>query len=391
MKKKLKLILAFVMLVGNFIFIPKVFAAPKTQKIIFQWHHYNTGKGFYNPSDEGKKVTFPYYINFSGKDENGNLKDNLYVEKTYEGKIGSSIEVDVPVDEIKDIKGITYKDCVLKIVTVPIHKGNRFYAVSINANNPIKMQLSQNIETKTLASIKNGAIILNSDKDKLAVMYTVGKINHGNEEYPYKGKDSKIISHTINFKEGLVELTDNISFSKALQGAHLQVFSPYTGRYQEFKLHANFAGINKVDLDEKYELKMTGDDLSGWKVELSSKIKVGQITQRKEVEFKTIYQEDPNLPYGEIKVKQEGKKGLSDIKTSYYYILKDGKEKILEKHTPVETVITKAQDKIVLKGTKAVSKKKKPKTGDNDFSIYTMLIGLSGFGIFILNKKRKEV
>lgn len=58
-------------------------------KITIQWHR-NGDRGYYNPADEGKDISFWYIFGFNGKDKDGNMKTGLFAQRMYSGKIGET-------------------------------------------------------------------------------------------------------------------------------------------------------------------------------------------------------------------------------------------------------------------------------------------------------------
>lgn len=187
----------------------------------------------------------------------------------------------------------------------------------------------------------------------------------------------------MKFVEGKEILALDGAFKSAVEQNKLDQFSPYrpNSRMRELKLHADFTGENKASLDKKYKLSVSGDDLKGWTVTLSSKIKKNVKEKTEELDFKTIYKKDPTLLKGKTKVKQEGVKGISKTKTAYYYIVgEDGKEEILEEEEPV-TEIVEPVDEIILEGTKVAANNgdsNKPGTGDmNHVYLYVAILVIS--------------
>lgn len=253
--------------------------AQKSQTIKFHWHHYDKKTGYYNPADEGKEVSFPYFITFTGTNPQGK-KVRAYVQKQYKGKIGEATDLVVPTDKIVAQDNMTYTDCDINGVILPIHKGNKIYGVAL-AKDPKKQELdvlfSQNMQTQTTAAVKKGDAILKEDEGKIAIRYTLERIKDGKSEYPYKSiNNRRVIESTLPFAEGPVDLWAGKprkgSFKRALEQNNMEMFNPYTGRYIAYKLHAEFAGNNKDELAKRYTLTVSGNDLDGWRVELGRKV-----------------------------------------------------------------------------------------------------------------------
>ena len=378
----------------------------KTQDIFLLWQHYSMGKGWYNPKDEGKEVSFHYVLKFRGKNKNGEVKNRLSTNYiTYKGKIGEDFKISVPVDKIESKDGETYTDCEIYQIDIPISEENRIYGGSATVKDTfIATNIVQNMETLTKMVISPGAIILEGDKENIKVRFSVAQIKEGHETYPLYNRNRKPVDAEIDFKEGEEAIAmASRNFYRAVFGNQLDLFSPYTGKYKEHKLHADFSGDNKDELNKKYNLDVSGDDINGWTVTLSSKINKGEREEIKdESNYKTIYKNDPTLLKGKTKIKQEGAKGFTRVKTVYYYIQdENGKEEILKAEEPV-TEIVNPTDRIVLVGTKIatedVNKQKKndnakvaPKTGDSsNMMLYAGLAALMSMGALLILKKKRS-
>lgn len=378
----------------------------KTQDIFLLWQHYSMGKGWYNPKDEGKEVSFHYVLKFRGKNKNGEVKNRLSTNYiTYKGKIGEDFKISVPVDKIESKDGETYTDCEIYQIDIPISEENRIYGGSATVKDTfIATNIVQNMETLTKMVISPGAIILEGDKENIKVRFSVAQIKEGHETYPLYNRNRKPVDAEIDFKEGEEAIAmASRNFYRAVFGNQLDLFSPYTGKYKEHKLHADFSGDNKDELNKKYNLDVSGDDINGWTVTLSSKINKGEREEIKhESNYKTIYKNDPTLLKGKTKIKQEGAKGFTRVKTVYYYIQdENGKEEILKAEEPV-TEIVNPTDRIVLVGTKIatedVNKPEKndnakvaPKTGDSsNMMLYAGLTALMSIGALLILKKKRN-
>lgn len=253
--------------------------AQKSQTIKFRWHHYDKKTGYYNPADEGKEVSFPYFIGFEGKGPDGK-KAYAFAQKQHTGKIGAATDLVVSTDKIVAQDKKTYTDCTINTVILPIYKGNKIYGISQIKNTKtqeLTVFFVQNMQTQTTASIKKDAIILKEDEGKILIRYTLEKIKRGKSEYPHKNtQNQNVIESTLPFVPGDVNLWSGkstaASFRRALEQNNMEMFSPYSGRYIVYKLHAEFAGSNKDELAKRYTLSVSGNDLDGWKVELGSNI-----------------------------------------------------------------------------------------------------------------------
>ena len=387
----------------------------KTQDVYLLWHHSGKDKGWYNPEDEGKEISFEYVLKFSGKDKNGQTKYNLSTDyRNYNGKIGQELKISVPVDEMESKDGEKYTDCKIERIDVPINTGNRIYgAGATRKDKDVAVNITQNMETMTKRVIAPGAIILDDDKENMKVRFTLAEWKDGNETYPVVNR-RRPLDLEIDFTEGESALViDSRTFYRAAFANDLSIFSPFTGKFRDFKLHADFSGDNKDELNKKYNLDVSGDDINGWTVTLSSKIKKGEKEEIKdESNYKTIYKNDPTLLKGKTKIIQEGAKGFTRVKTAYYYIQdENGKEEILKEDEPV-TEIVNPTDKIVLVGTKIASEdgkkpgkdnkdgikpgnnnnaKTAPKTGDSsDMMMYAGLAVLVSMSALLVLKRKRS-
>lgn len=366
-------------------------------KITLKWHHYDTGKGYYNPADEGKDVSFWYIFGFKGKDKNGNMQSGLFAQRKYNGKIGETKVDEIDLSSVKDQKGDTYTDCEFEGFYLPLYEGgNTKYGWS-GGDKPkeIRVQFAQNMETRTKMSIEEGAIIFEEDLNNMPILFNVEKVGG---EYPHKNRNNgNEIKRTVKFKEGDIDLSlddgrDGYSFYRAITQNNLEMFNPYNQPKYEYKIHANFTGNREAELGERYSLAISGNDLDGWNLVLKSNIKKGVKKEVTNQDFETIYEDDPTLPVGKTKVKQKGVKGKTVTKTTYYYIAKeDGKEKIIKTEDPIVEK-TEPVNKIVLRGTKKVAaENQNPMTGDTgSMIIYTSSLFMAILGSYVLVKTRKK-
>lgn len=409
----LTMMLAFSMLIGT----SSVFAGGGNDnigKITIQWHR-NGDRGYYNPADEGKDISFWYIFGFNGKDKDGNMKTGLFAQRMYSGKIGETKVYEIDLSSVKDQKGDTYTDCEFNGLYLSLYRGNTKYGASRDEKSKeITALLQQNMETHTKMMVEDGSIILESDKNNMPVLFDIEYKEEGKDsEYPFKNKQNlNAIKRTLNFEEGEIDLSldndaDDYSFYRAVNGNSLQTFNPWTPRVNEYKLHANFTGDREDVLKERYTLAMSGNDLDGWNLVLKSKIKEGMKEEVVVEDFKTVYEDDPTLPVGKTKVKQKGVKGKTVTKTSYYYLpTGNGGEKILEVKDPVVEK-TEPVNKIVLRGTKKVpagddtnpgqgsgnsQNNASPKTGDSEnLGIFAVGLILTLIGAYaVIGYKRRE-
>ena len=391
------MIIAFSMLLGTSSVFAEGGSGENIGKITLKWHHYDTGKGYYNPADEGKDVSFWYIFGFKGKDKNGNMQSGLFAQRKYNGKIGETKVDEIDLSSVKDQKGDTYTDCEFEGFYLPLYEGgNTKYGWS-GGDKPkeIRVQFAQNMETRTKMSIEEGAIIFEEDLNNMPILFNVEKVGG---EYPHKNRNNgNEIKRTVKFKEGDIDLSlddgrDGYSFYRAITQNNLEMFNPYNQPKYEYKIHANFTGNREAELGERYSLAISGNDLDGWNLILKSNIKKGVKKEVTNQDFETIYEDDPTLPVGKTKVKQKGVKGKTVTKTTYYYIAKeDGKEKIIKTEDPVVEK-TEPVNKIVLRGTKKVAaENQNPMTGDTgSMIIYMSSLFMAILGSYVLVKTRKK-
>ena len=257
-------------------------AAPGDMEVTIKWH-YKGNKGYYNPADEGKNVNIYYFLEFRGKDKNGNKKNWLYAQRTFKGKIGDTIVTTEPTNSIEDMNGDTYTDCEIFGIYFPLYPGNHTYGVSHGVDqgkNELWAQFDQNMETTTIGKIAPGTKIADEDKNNMPIKFTVARIKFSNNKeeytYPLSSKNSgKTIYNIMNFKVGEMQVwndaNEKYSFRRAIIANALSMFNPYTGKSNKYILKAEFTGPRKAELEKRYNLDMTGDDLKGWTLTLSSK------------------------------------------------------------------------------------------------------------------------
>ncbi len=121
---------------------------------------------------------------------------------------------------------------------------------------------------------------------------------------------------------------------------------------------SNVQGVldeNEIDYDVN---DIISEDLDtaledGMKIEIK-KVEKRTIIETDNIPFETVEQSDSSLLKGKTKIAQEGKNGTKEL--IYDAIYYDGK--LVEKELVKENILTKPENKIVLKGTKEESKPK---------------------------------
>ena len=361
MKKVISVILSFILVFFVAINSISIFAQTsqdKTQEITYKWNTGGGTQGYYNPNDRNnKQIHLKFLLIFKGY-KDGQLTDNHKQLDTRALTIGSTTPArnEVRTDIMLDEDGKPYKDCEIYDVKLPLSDKNSIYSIETEKHGKnFTSYLKQNMQTKTTSKLVDNAIILPSDKDNMPVRFTVTKRN---ETENIKNNNVEI-SRIINFKAGNLDIWDDdektpSSFKKAIEESQLVLFDRTGVRVNDYVLKAEFYGEKKDELNKRYSLKMEGNDLEGFTLSLSSKVKKKEKVQETEVDFDTIYEDDETLELGKTKVKTEGVKGKTVKKTPYYYILENEKEVVLEtkEDESTTTEIQKKVDKVILRGTK---------------------------------------
>lgn len=363
MKKVISVILSFILVFFVAINGMGIFAQTsqdKTQKIAYRWNEDGTTSGYYNPNDKNKKIRLDFILIFRGS-KDGKITDNHKNLDNRDLTIGSTTpsENEVRTDQIYaglDVDKKVYTDCEIYDVKLPLSDKNSIYSIETKKDNKnFTSYLKQNMQTKTISNLVDDAIILPSDKNNMKVRFTVTKKDNTEN---IKNNDVEI-SRIIDFKAGNLDIWNDdektpSSFKKAIEESQLVLFDRTGVRVNDYVLKAEFYGEKKDELNKRYSLKMEGNDLAGFTLSLSSKVKKKEKVQETIVDFDTIYEDDETLELGKTKVKTEGVKGKTVKKTPYYYILENEKEVVLEtkEDEATTTEIQKKVDKVILRGTK---------------------------------------
>jgi|GEM_PF-3122211 len=363
MKKVISVILSFILVFFVAINGMGIFAQTsqdKTQKIAYRWNEDGTTSGYYNPNDKNKKIRLDFILIFRGS-KDGKITDNHKNLDNRDLTIGSTTpsENEVRTDQIYaglDVDKKVYTDCEIYDVKLPLSDKNSIYSIETKKDNKnFTSYLKQNMQTKTTSNLVDDAIILPSDKNNMKVRFTVTKKDNTEN---IKNNDVEI-SRIIDFKAGNLDIWNDdektpSSFKKAIEESKLVLFDKNGQRVNDYVLKAEFYGEKKDELNKRYSLKMEGNDLDGFTLSLSSKVKKKEKVQETIVDFDTVYEDDETLELGKTKVKTEGVKGKTVKKTPYYYILENEKEVVLEtkEDEATTTEIQKKVDKVILRGTK---------------------------------------
>lgn len=363
MKKVISAILSFILVFFVAINSIDIFAQTsqdKTQKIAYTWNEDGTTSGYYNPKDKNQKKRLKFLLIFKGN-KDGQKTDNHKQSDTRDLTIGSTTPQENGVRTAQmfadeDVDKKVYTDCEIYAVKLPLSNENSIYSIETKEDNKnFTSYLKQNMQTKTTSKLVDNAIILSSDKDNMPVRFTVTKRN---DTENIKNNNVEI-SRIINFNAGNLDIwnddekTDS-SFKKAIEESKLVLFDKNGQKVNDYVLKAEFYGPKKDELNKRYSLNMEGNDLDGFTLSLSSKVKKKEKVQETEIDFDTIYEDDETLEIGKTKVKTEGVKGKTVKKIPYYYILENEKEVVLETKEDEATTneIQKKVDKVILRGTK---------------------------------------
>lgn len=337
------------------------------------WHHYNTGKGYYNPADEGKEVAVDFFLYLEGTNAQTGKVSKFWGPFLQEKLIiGQNQQITVPLQNVKQNgTGVIFNDCKLLYVDVYLGVNNHIYGASTsNTDKDIQagiynLHFSQNMSTKVDQKLADDAIVLDEHKDNMAIRYTVQqtKKDDGAVTYPVNNNNGEPIEETVTFTHGKTlqlsgfQTSGNPGFRRAVEQNTLEVFNPYTGKNSEYQLKAEFTGNNADELNKYYTLHIEGNDLDGWVVTVTSKLTQVEESTVDEIDFTTKYEDDNTLEKGKQKVSVEGKKGSLTKKYNNLYLVDpanpDSRE--LVKSTLVDTTQVDAVDEVILVGTKEMS------------------------------------
>lgn len=362
MKHRFKKVMSFI--VTSMLVMPVFFQkAPvyadntndKVQKIIFKWKEQGKQNGYYNPDDKTKEKRISYVIEFKGVGADGKTKEKIIKDDTYIGKIGEESQREVRLNQLLSNENKVYSNCEIKNIYVPSSDQNKIYTSTFRkVGDDIEVTFHQTMNLQVQSKIADKAIVLEEDKQNMIIRYTVTKNNDAN---PLKNKGA-IITRMLTFKVGEDNVANGPVFKEAVDSNILDPFTPDNNGKTHFNLKVEFYGKQKEELKEKYDLTLKGNDLSGWELELTSKIEKATKIVKTEQDFQTIYEDDPHHEQGYTKVKTKGVKGETLTETPYYYILHNGQEKVIKELTAEATVKKIAPiDQVVIRGTKGLNHK----------------------------------
>ena len=265
------------------------------------WHEGTQNRGWYNYENEGDDVTLQFIIQATGKNEDGEQKSFQFLFNPETSTIGQKTDMQIG-EELKGtipgktetvdgkvylkeltVKGKRYTDVLLGNGVLIIDEDQRIYSgqpQSTGSTGKIETMIKQHMETQTTAKVADGATILDTDRPNMLVHYWIVKSKDGGapEKVKSTNNGSELTENRL-FKEGEVKFIaepsyQDGSFYRALEQDALQGYGAYrkdsTGKYIEFSLKAEWAGDHKDELDKRYKLDVSGNDLDGWVVTLSN-------------------------------------------------------------------------------------------------------------------------
>lgn len=406
------ILLAFTTMGGSFAFAEVApTRAPQANKELTVGINWSMGinQRYYNTANDGKNVNIKYVIFLRGKNKaNGEVEAFPTEVQSVNVTIGTNSTFTIPLgEEVRSANGKTYIEAKpISAAEIIFDEENYIYVHRIrhNVKKPYRFDLdiSQNMNTNVITSIKKDAIILDKHKDNIKIKYNVEQAEEGGKvTNPLKLRNGLPIEHIGQFVDGekLPLYRKSRSFRRALQGNVMDMYVSINGeplrRFATYKLVASFDGVNKAELEKYYTLTVTGDDEQGWNLELGSKIKSKKDQKVEKKPFKTIYKDDPNMLAGKTKKEVKGVIGKKITEIETLYVIDDaGNEEIIETR---ENVIsdTEPVNEVVVRGTKNPESikddNKKPATSDSEM-LYTSIFFIiaSVAAIYVASSKRKE-
>lgn len=253
-------------------------------------------RGYYNPADEGKKVDLYVLIDYERKSDPQAYAYKFPVFQQVEIGKDFIYEVDNPAT-LEGMDKQEHDDWTVQGANVYIMKEAHLYrsSSSRSQDGSVDVLIAQQMNIDTKAVVQTGTTVQPEDWDHLKVKLTIEKqtLNKKGEvdktEYPLNNPKRGVnVEETLLFPKGGGEfdffnkatMREDPSFYMALYGGYLENFQPYDGSYRPngphdgrkaiFKLHAEWTGDHKDELNKRYKLDVTGNDLDGWTVTLSN-------------------------------------------------------------------------------------------------------------------------
>ena len=263
-------------------------AEEKKGTITATWLHYDTGKGYYNPEDTDKEVTLALFVLAEGENAQGEREEFWFMynpvtkelHKPTKMQIGHKYTGTIPLNEMTLPNGKVYKN-ISFTNTAYLHLGaqNRIYGASFGnqpSKNLVLFEICQNMQTLTTLKIAQGTTILEDDKPNMNVRYWIQKSEGNGPREIFLARNGNPYEETRLFQEGELDFiakkgNGDRTFRDAVWQNAMNQYNPYTGRYKEFYLKAEWTGPHKEELNKRYNLDVKGNDLDGWTVTLSNR------------------------------------------------------------------------------------------------------------------------
>ena len=400
MKTRKQWIAMLLMLTMLFTALPLAASAQGVNKLAIQWRE-KDGNASYNLADKGKTVQLVLRINYWR--DNNSMEYEHYMR--VDAVVGQDQVYDIPESgPFKGSDGVEYNDWEANGVEImPSRDDTPCYNTSFNKDgNTLNGYVYQQMNIGTKGVVDPGAIVLEDDWKDLTVHFTTilsERDQNGNyieTVNPFKNtKKRAIVEENVlfprdggrfNFFDPENKFWDNEgSFYWAMMGHEMEMYNHYTGKTKQFTLCAEWAGDRKDELEERYNLDVKGDDAKGWTVTLTSNIQKEEKETKRDLDFKTIYEDDPNLYEGETKVKTPGVKGKETVTTTHYFLLKldQTKKEIETKETRKTT--QEPVNEVILRGTK-----KRPSTPSVPSAEYVDIVFNANEGAWANGETRRE-
>ena len=400
MKTRKQWIAMLLMLAMLFTALPIAASAQGVNKVALKWMEKDSNAS-YNLADKGKTVQLVLRITYWR--DNNSMEYEHYMR--VDAVVGQDQVYDIPESgPFKGSDGKEYNDWAANSVEImPSIDDTPCYCTSQNTDGNTRVgYVTQQMNIGTKGVVDPGAIVLEDDWKDLTVHFTtILSERDPNGNYietmnPFQNdKKRAIVEEKILFPRGGGRFNffnpenkfwDNEgSFYWAMMGCRMEMYNQYTGKSRQFTLRAEWAGDRKTELEERYNLDVKGDDVKGWTVTLTSNIQKDVKETTRDLDFKTIYEDDPNLYEGETKVKTPGVKGKETVTTTRYYLKKlDGTEKEIDTK---ETATTTQEpvNEVILRGTK-----KRPNTPSEPSVTYETVTFEANGGAWANGETKRE-
>ena len=158
---------------------------------------------YYNTANDGKNVNIKYVIFLRGKNKaNGEVEAFPTEVQSVNVTIGTNSTFTIPLgEEVRSANGKTYIEAKpISAAEIIFDEENYIYVHRIrhNVKKPYRFDLdiSQNMNTNVITSIKKDAIILDKHKDNIKIKYNVEQTEEGGKvTNPLKLRNGQPIEH----------------------------------------------------------------------------------------------------------------------------------------------------------------------------------------------------